>query len=157
MSESRVRQNYWANLVAALASFIFAAVWYSAFLQAWLHGISRTMDELRATGVPEFVPYVVALVMAYVMATAISCVTQLSGSQTAVRGIRAGFLIWLGFVFTTFAIEYTYEIRPVLFAINVGYWLLSMIVMGAIVGGWKKKTAAADRAAAGNRVQTAGR
>ena len=139
MSESRVRQNYWANLVAALASFIFAAVWYSAFLQAWLHGISRTMDELRATGVPEFVPYVVALVMAYVMATAISCVTQLSGSQTAVRGIRAGFLIWLGFVFTTFAIEYTYEIRPVLFAINVGYWLLSMIVMGAIVGGWKKK------------------
>jgi hypothetical protein len=141
MSESRVRQNYWANLVAALASFILAAGWYSYFLQPWLKGISRTLDELKATGVPEWVPYLVALAMAYLMAIAISCITQLSGAQSALWGARSGFMAWLGFVLTTMVVEYTYEVRWQLLAINAGYWLLSMVLMGAIVGAWKKKRA----------------
>jgi hypothetical protein len=36
--------------------------------------------------------------------------------------------------------EYIFEIRPIsLLAINGGFWLLGMILMGAIVGAWKKK------------------
>jgi hypothetical protein len=49
-------------------------------------------------------------------------------------------MLWLGFVVTTYATEYIFEVRPLsLFAINTGFWLLGMILMGAIVGGWKKK------------------
>src|SRR6185312_15876147 len=98
MSESRVRQNYWAILAATLASFFLAAAWYSFFLQPWLRGISRTMESLKATGFPEWLSYVVALVMTAVMVTAISCVTQLTGPQTAGRGIKVAFLLWLGFI-----------------------------------------------------------
>jgi hypothetical protein len=30
-------------------------------------------------------------------------------------------------------------VRPIsLFFVNAGYWLLGMMLMGAIVGGWKK-------------------
>lgn len=141
MSDSRVQRNIWAIAVAALASFVLAAGWYTVFLQPWLNGISRTLAALKATGVPEWVPYAVALVLAALMATGIDCVVQLTGPQSAGRGIKVGFLLWLGFVFTTLAIEYTYEVRPMLFAINAGYWLLSMLVMGAIVGGWKKRAA----------------
>jgi hypothetical protein len=33
-----------------------------------------------------------------------------------------------------------FEVRPYrLFAVNTGFWLLGMMVMGAIVGAWKKK------------------
>jgi hypothetical protein len=74
------------------------------------------------------------------MAAAISCVTQLTGPQTALRGMRAGALLWLGFVVTTWATEYAFEVRTYkIFAINTGFWLFGMVIMGAIVGGWKKR------------------
>jgi len=138
--QSKVRQNYWAILVAAIASFVFEACWYSVFLQAWLDGTGRTMTWLASTGMSEVLQYGTALVSAAVIATAISCVTQLTGPQTALRGIRVAAMLWLGFVVTTWATEYIFEVRPLsLFAINAGFWLLGMILMGAIVGGWKTK------------------
>lgn len=149
MSEPRVRQNYLAIVVAALASFVIDALWYTLFLQPWLRGVSRTIPDLKATGVSEYWSYGIALAMLIVMAAAISCITQLTGSQTAARGIRVGFLLSLAFVVTTFATEYAFEWRPQLFAINAGYSLISMTLMGAIVGGWKKKTTAGVRSAEG--------
>jgi hypothetical protein len=48
--------------------------------------------------------------------------------------------VWLGFVFPVFSVEYVFEVRPwSLLGINAGFWLGGMILMGAIVGGWKKR------------------
>lgn len=152
MSDSRVRQNYWAILVAAVASFILEAVWYTVFLQQWMRGISRTMDSLKATGMNEYVQYLIALVMAALVATGLSCVTQLTGAQTAGRGVKVGFLVWLAFMGTILATEYVFEARLELFAINAGFWLLDCLVIGAIVGGWKSR--AAKLAAAGQQSKT---
>jgi hypothetical protein len=137
----RVRQNYLAILVAAIACFLFEAGWYTLFMKAWLNGIGRTMEWLEsASGYNPPLQYGTALVSAALMATAISCVTQLTGPQTAIRGIKVGALLWLGFVLTTCSTEYVFEERPYsLLAVNAGYWLLGMMLMGAIVGGWKKK------------------
>ena len=56
----RVRQNYWAILVAAVACFVFEAVWYSVFGKIWLSGIERTLDSLvqagKAAGMNEWRP-----------------------------------------------------------------------------------------------------
>ena len=136
----RVRQNYLAILIAAVACFLFEAGWYSYFLQAWLAGIGRTQQLLDHTGVNQAFQFGTALVSAAVIATAISCVTQLTGPQTALRGIKVAALLWLGFVLTTWSTEYVFEVRPwSLLGINAGFWLLGMILMGAIVGAWKKK------------------
>ncbi|MGA2806807.1 MAG: DUF1761 domain-containing protein [Terracidiphilus sp.] len=139
-AEPRVRQNYLAILVAAIACFLFEAGWYSFFLQSWLEGIGRTREWLMATGVNPALQYGTALLSAAVMATAISCVTQLTGPQTALRGIKTGALLWLGFVLTTISTAYVFEVRTFkLLGIDAGFWLGGMMVMGAIVGGWKKK------------------
>jgi hypothetical protein len=67
----------------------------------------------------------------------------MTGEQTALRGIKVAALLWFGFVLTTWATEYVYEARPLsLLAINAGFWLPAMVLMGAIVGGWKKKISA---------------
>ena len=138
--QPRVRQNYLAIVVAAIACFLFEAGWYSFFLHSWLDGIGRTMQWLEASGVNPAVQYGTALLSAAVMASAISCVTQLTGPQTALRGMRAGALLWLGFVLTTLSTEYIFEVRTwSLLGVNAGFWLGGMVVMGAIVGGWKKK------------------
>jgi hypothetical protein len=136
----RVRQNYLAITLAAVACFLFEAAWYSYFLQAWLDGIGRTEEWLNHTGVNVGLQFATALLSAAVIAAAISCVTQLTGPQTALRGMRAAALLWLGFVITTYATEYAFEVRTYkIFAINTGFWLIGMVIMGAIVGAWKKK------------------
>ena len=137
---ARVRQNYLANLVAAIACFLLEAGWYSAFMQPWMNGIGRTHDWLMSNSPNPALQYGTALVMAFIMATAISCIVQLTGKQTALRGISVGALLWAGFELTAWATEYIFEVRPIsLFFVNAGYWLLRMMLMGAIVGGWKKK------------------
>ncbi len=140
-SQSGVRQNYLANVIAAIACFLIEAAWYTYFMQPWLDGIGRTREWLMsAAGYNPALQYGTALVCAALIATAISCVTQLTGPQTSLRGVKIAALLWLGFVFTTWGTEYVFEVRPLsLFAINAGFWLLGMIVMGAIVGAWKKK------------------
>jgi hypothetical protein len=139
MSQPRVHLNYWAILAAGLATFCLEAVWYTAFQKPWLHGIASTPEQLTNSGVSPAIPYATALVMAIVIAAAISCTIQLTGAQTALRGIRIGALVWASFVFTTFATEYAFEVKPGLFGINAGFWLFGMMATGAIVGGWRKK------------------
>lgn len=137
-NQSRIRQNYLAITLAAVACFLFEAAWYSFFLESWLDGIGRTREWLMASGVNPAVQYATALISAAVIAGAISCVTQLTGPQTALRGMRVAALMWLGCVLTTWATEYVFEVRTYkLFAINTGFWLIGMVIMGAIVGGWK--------------------
>jgi len=140
-SVSRVRQNYLAILVAAIANFLLEAGWYSYFMQTWLDGIGRTRQWLMsAAGYNPALQYGTALLSAAVIATAISCVVQLTGPQTALRGIQGAAKLWAGFVVTTLATEYVFEVRPFsLLAVNDGFWLLGMMLMGAIVGAWKKK------------------
>jgi hypothetical protein len=140
----RVRQNYLAILVASVTVFLLSAVWYTVFMKIWLTGIGRTLDSIveagKAAGMSEWMQYVTAFVCTGVMAVAISCVTQLTGPQTMARGVKVGALLWLGFVATVWATEYVFEVRPLsLFAVNAGFWLVGMVVIGAIVGGWKKK------------------
>lgn len=141
MGETRkVRHNYLAIGVAAVACFVFEAAWYTIFLKAWLDGIGRTMEELQAIGVNPGLQYATALLCAALLATAISGVVQLTGEQTALRGIKVAAFLWLGCVLTTWATEYVFEERTYkLFAINLGFWLIGMVLIGAIVGGWKKK------------------
>lgn len=142
MSESRVRQNWWAILAAAVATFCLEAVWYTAFQKPWLRGVSTTREVLVSSGVNPAFQYGAALAMAIILAAALSCIVQLTGPQTAPRGISIGAYVWLSFVFTTFATEYAFEVKPGLFAINAGFWLFGMMLTGAIVGGWRKKPAA---------------
>jgi hypothetical protein len=138
---AKVKQNYLAIVVAAIACFAFEAVWYTIFMRPWLAGIGRTSDWLMsAAGYNPVLQYSTALLSAVVIAAAISCLTQLTGPQTAIRGIKVGALLWFGFVLTTWSTEYVFEVRPLsLLGINAGFWLGGMALMGAIVGAWKKK------------------
>ncbi len=141
MQATSIRQNYLAILVAAIACFLAEGGWYTFFQQAWMNGIGRTREWLMGPGaLSPVLQYGTAFVSAVVVATALSYAIQATGPQTALRGIKAGALLWLGFVLTTWSTEYVFEVRPLsLLGINGGFWLIGMVVMGAIVGAWKKQ------------------
>jgi len=118
-----VRHNPLAIAVATIAYFLLGAVWFTVFQTAWLAGIGRTMQELMATGSNPFLGYAIALVGTFILALFLSVLT------------------WMCVVFTTWSTEYAFEARSLkILAINTGYCLTGMVLMGAILGAWKKKT-----------------
>lgn len=141
IQESRVKQNYLAIAAAAIACFVVEAVWYTIFMKPWLNGIGRSSEWLMsAAGYNPVLQYSTALISAAIIALGISCLTQHTGEQTASRGIMVAAMLWFCFVLPVFCTEYVFEVRPLsLLGINAGFWLLGMILMGAIVGAWKKK------------------
>jgi Protein of unknown function (DUF1761) len=136
----RVRHNHVAILVAAIANFVLEAGWYSAFYSTWVSGIGRTDEWLKQNSPNRALQYLTAIVASAVAAAVISYAVQCPGPQTLLRGVAVGFWLWLGFVLTTWATEYIFEVRPFsLLAVNAGFWLVGMMLMGGIVGAWKAK------------------
>jgi len=140
MNVNRIRQNYLAIVVAAAACFLFQAVWYGAFLDVWLKGIGRDRNWLEHSGVNPFLQWAVALLIEMLAAGVISAFTQLTGAQTAVRGIRVALALWAGVVMPVTALGDVFAARSYAsFAVDAGFWLMGMFIMGTIVGAWKKK------------------
>ncbi len=132
--------NWVAILVAAIASFLFEALWFSVFMNEWLNGIGRTMEWLKASGLNPAIQYAVAILCSIIVATVLTICIQASGEQTARRGVIVAAVIWFGFIATGWAKEYIFEVRTLqIYAINAGYALFDLMLIGAIVGAWKKK------------------
>jgi hypothetical protein len=136
----RIRQNYPANLVAAIACFLVEAGWYSTFMQKWLDGTGRTREWLTSSGLNPAIQYGTALICGFVVASILSAFVQISGPQSLWRGVKIGAGAWLGFVLPVWGTEYIFEVRPwSLYGINCGFWLIGLVVMGAVVGAWRKR------------------
>jgi hypothetical protein len=135
-----IRHNPIALLLATLLYFVLGAFWFTAFRQAWLDGIGRTMQQLAATGRSPFFIYAIALVGTFILALFLSWIIQTTGHQTTKGGIFIAVVTWIGVVLPTWSTEYAFEARGLrILVINTGYILTGMIIMGAVLGGWKKK------------------
>ncbi|MGB0063974.1 MAG: DUF1761 domain-containing protein [Terracidiphilus sp.] len=146
MISPRVRHNYLAIAVAAVTSILILAIYYTLFLDVWLKGIGRDRLWMATTGVSQFLQSATAFVAACLLATCISSFVQLTGPQTTARGMKVAAGLWLGCVLPIRATESVFELRSYsVFALNLIFWLLAMLLMGAIVGGWKKPGAAKSK------------
>ena len=75
-----------------------------------------------------------ALVMTFILAQVIGFM----GARTLVDGLLAGFWMWLGFIVTVLAGLVLWEGKPFkLYAINVGYYLVALLISSAILTFWK--------------------
>ncbi len=108
---SNIRLNWVAILVAAIASFIFEALWFSVFMNEWLTGIGRTREWLVGTGLNPAVQYATAIICSIIVAAVLSICIQATGKQTARRGILCAVVIWFGFIATSWAKAYIFEVR----------------------------------------------
>jgi hypothetical protein len=126
--------NWLAVPIAALAKFAIGGVWYSppVFGPRWGAIVGVSPAAFKARMVPAMITDIAAsLVLAWVLAN----VLKFTGAVGLVPGMRVSFFLWLGFVATPLISTTVYEGRPLaLFAINASYWLVSMLVMGAIIG-----------------------
>jgi hypothetical protein len=128
--------NWLAVLAASVARFVIGGLWFAPFgfgpLWAALTGIDPVAAKARM-GRAMAVDFVAGFVLAWVLANLL----RFLGVDRAVSGARVSFFLWLGFIAMPFLSATVYEGRPLaLFGIVAGFWLVSVVVMGGLIGGW---------------------
>ena len=129
--------NGWAVIAAVAANFILGGVWYSPalFMKPWLQmsGVNKSRFD---AGLPRALlgDFASSLLMAIVLAHLI----RFSGATGLSQGLLTAFGIWLGFIVPVLLGSVTYEQKPIaFFAINAGYRLVAILVMGTIFVLWR--------------------
>ena len=125
--------NYTAIVVAAVAGFAVGMAWYMSLGTLWMAALGKTEDELK----PGAGPFIVSAIALLIMATMLSGVLGHlgEGRVTVTNGIISGFLMWLGFVVPTMAVNHAYQGQKLsLTLIDGGHYLVVLVVMGAIIG-----------------------
>jgi hypothetical protein len=128
--------NWLAAFVAALSAFLVGGLWYSKILfgPAWMADSNLTHEQLRAGNQAKIFGFtaVFSLLMAANLAIFLA-----DAKTTAAWGTEAGFLagIW---TFSAIATHSLFELKSWrLIFINGGYSVVSLTVMGAIIGAWR--------------------
>jgi hypothetical protein len=132
---------YLPLLMAAIAGFAFGAVWYGVLGKQWMAARGLSEAEAKARTGPSPVPFIVSFIALLIMALMLSGVLvhlALGGLGLSVRtGMISGFLVWLGFVITTMAVNHAFQgERRMLTLIDGGHWLGVLLIQGAILGWW---------------------
>jgi len=136
-----MKTNYLAVIVAAIAYWLLGAIWYGVvFGEAWMALEHITAEQARSMN--PVLPYVITLALNVLIAYALEQICIWRNANTLGRGASVGVLLWIGFVGPVTFTTYMYEMRPKeLYAINQFFPLAGFVLMGAILGGWKKKSA----------------
>ena len=136
-----MRTNYPAVVVAAIAYWILGGIWYGIlFNKPWMALENITMEQVKSAS--PVIPYIVSFLLEVLIAYSVAQLCIWRNANTAGRGASVGVLVWIGFVGPIAFMNYMFEMRPkTLFAINEFYPLAGLVLMGAILGGWKKKIA----------------
>ena len=122
-------------LAAGVAGFAFGAVWYTVLAEKWMAASGVPLDE---NGVPanrsDPIPYITSLLGAVLVAGMMRHTFQLSGIDTAGKGLVSGLGIGLFLVSPWIATFYSFGARPKsLILIDGGYATFGCAVIGLVL------------------------
>lgn len=131
--------NYLAVGVAALASFIIGALWYGvAFARGWAESHGVTPEMMSAKAKTMGLTFGVYGAMDLLLALGAAVFAAALGVTTPAGGAGLGAMLWLAATLPFAANCDVSEVRSLkAFAIDAGRALVSMLVVGAIVGAWR--------------------
>jgi hypothetical protein len=128
--------NWLAIVVAAVSAFVLGGLWYSPlmFVKRWMKETGITEESTKKTNMLKVfgLAFILSLMASFFLAMFI-------GARAGIGfGAMAGFMAGLGWVFTFMGISYLFESRTfVHFLINSMYSVVSLTIMGAIIGVWQ--------------------
>ena len=129
--------NWLAVVVSALAVFTIGWLWYGPlFSKPWASGMGFSNSGSDAT-VPPPTMLFLSYLMSFFLATALASILGTAGITEIGAALQAAFMLWLGIVATTYTLNQIYDNRPWrVWAINIGYHLVGMLVMALILTLW---------------------
>ena len=141
MSKILAEVNYLSVVLAAVAAWLFGAVYYTVLSKPWMAAMGKTEEQCKAemaakVGLAKAAPFILAFVGVFLMAFVLFGVLTHSGLWSVRAGMISGAFCWFGFVLTTMTVNNGFHgRRPMLTVIDSGHWLGCLLIIGAIVGG----------------------
>jgi hypothetical protein len=132
--------NYLAVLVAAIVNMALGALWYSPALfgKRWMDLMGFKQEDMQKRMAGAQRAYILTFIGSLLMAYALGRVIWYADAFTLMAGSMIGLLAWIGFVATTHATNYLFEGKSFpLFTLNMGYHLVALVIMGALLGAWR--------------------
>lgn len=136
--------NYLAVFVSALAGFMLGWYWYSPSLfgDIWIKEAGFTPEKI-AEGQKKGMAgmskqFAVSFLGGFVMVCTLALLMSRLGIDSWMGGVKLALLVWAGFVAAV-------QVNDVLFGgktqklylINIGYYLVSLLIAGVILGVWQ--------------------
>jgi hypothetical protein len=135
--------NYWAVLVSAIVMMVLGYLWYGPlFGKQWIALMGWSEAEMKqrmaeGAGKSYAIMAVGALLMAYVLAHAIIFASTYLHVSGVAAGLEGGFANWIGFIAPVMVGAVLWEGKSwKLWCINAGYYLVGVLIMGAILALW---------------------
>ncbi len=132
----QVDVNFLAVILCGVAAMVVGYFWYSKMLfgKEWMKLSGVTDAQMKKANSNMMMLYGTMFVASLVMAYVLAHFAKYAGALTLMDGVVAGFWAWLGFVATTMLTGVLYEGKSLkLYAINAGYQLVTLVVMGIIL------------------------
>lgn len=134
--------NFLAVFVAGVIPMVFGFLWYGPlFGNMWMRLVETTEEEIRETLNPlktYGVTFVLAVVMAYVLARIVLALQGAYEISGLMAGLQGGFWCWLGFVVVTKWQNVAFSDEKIsVYALNMAFNLVSLLAMGALLGIWQ--------------------
>ena len=131
-----VHVNYLAVLVAAIANYVIAIIWYAAiFGKVWqkLTGIT----DMKPAPMNIVLVFIGSLVLSFVLYHSIAFGNAYVQTSGIGGGLMGGFFGWLGYIAPVTLSTKLYEKKPWgLWFLDNAFWLISLLVMGSIISFW---------------------
>lgn len=132
-----IHVNFFAVFIAALANFLIATVWY-AFLFGSLWRKLTGISDMKPAPAKVAMVFIGSVVISFVLLHSIvfgNAYLKFSGLR---GGLMGGFFSWLGFIAPVTLTNVVYEKRSwKLWLLDNCFWLISLLVMGAILSVWQ--------------------
>ncbi|MBO0664318.1 DUF1761 domain-containing protein [Jiella sp. MQZ9-1] len=122
--------DYFAIVLATVASMIVGTIWYTAFAHAWQRAAERGEDSPQTR--PDHILIVFAAEL--VMATVFALLLDHDASDELGDAMAHGLAVWTGFVATTIVVNQRFEgHRWELTVIDAGHWLMVILAQSAVL------------------------
>jgi hypothetical protein len=130
--------NWLAQVLAAASTLLIGFLWYhpKTFGTAWMAGVGMTEEKMAAAN--PLKTYGLAVVMAFLISIFVASVGASHVEEVlpawqhfAFHGAQIGVVMAMPILVTIFLFE---RVSLKVIAINVGYWIVALAVMGAIIG-----------------------
>lgn len=126
--------NHVAVVVAAVAHWIFGALWYGMLSSQWVAAVGKHAAQ------SDPMPYIISIIALIVVAYAFGDLFRRIGINTLASGAKTGAVIGIAIVAAYLAVNYAYQARPLaLWVIDGGYAVIGAAIIGAVIGGWRKR------------------
>lgn len=132
--------NYLTVIIGALLNWGLGFAWYSPILfgKQWMKYSGMQTSNLPDSRKSLLSSYGILFGGALIMTYVLSQFVGLAGARGLIDGAGVGFWAWLGFVAVSTLGGVVFEQKPWSFYfINSGYYLVALMITGALLGAWR--------------------